>query len=130
MNPTLRLALDTSALITMIQNAPGGSLVGARLRGSVVSTISWAELTEHMQEQGLEVAGFRRSVETLGLEIQPFTAADADRAVELWRPPPAHQLSLSDRACLALADRLKIPVLTADETWRDLELGIEIRMLR
>jgi ribonuclease VapC len=38
-------------------------------------------------------------------------------------------LSLGDRACLALARQLQLPVLTADTLWRDLSIGVEIRLL-
>jgi PIN domain nuclease of toxin-antitoxin system len=33
-------------------------------------------------------------------------------------------LSLGDRACLALGRRLKLPVLTADQIWKKVELEI------
>lgn len=39
-------------------------------------------------------------------------------------------LSLGDRACLALAMRLKLPVLTADRIWTKLDLGVEVRLCR
>ena len=39
-------------------------------------------------------------------------------------------LSLGDRACLALAQRQALPVLTADKTWKQLDLAIEVQLLR
>jgi ribonuclease VapC len=39
-------------------------------------------------------------------------------------------LSLGDRACLALAMELKLPVVTADRAWIDLDLGIDICVIR
>ncbi len=39
-------------------------------------------------------------------------------------------LSLGDRACLALAQRLGLPALTADRAWKDLSLGIEVQVIR
>lgn len=38
--------------------------------------------------------------------------------------------SLGDRACLALAMELKLPVVTADRAWIDLDLGIDICVIR
>jgi PIN domain nuclease of toxin-antitoxin system len=64
------------------------------------------------------------------ITVEPFTGADA---VEIARTRPLtreHGLSLGDRACLALAHRLELPVITADRTWSKLDLKLEIRQIR
>jgi len=128
--PNPQFALDTSALVTMIQNAPGGSLVGARIARSAISTVNWSEVVDSSRADGLDVSQMRQNLESLGLRIYPFTVDDADRAAELQAQSPKIQLSLSDRACLALASRLGVPALTADSSWKKLSLGVEIQLLR
>ena len=39
-------------------------------------------------------------------------------------------LSLGDRACLALGDRLGCPVVTADRVWASLDVGVAIVVIR
>ena len=39
-------------------------------------------------------------------------------------------LSLGDRYCLALAQRLGVPVLTADQQWANVSVGIAIQVIR
>ena len=39
-------------------------------------------------------------------------------------------LSLGDRACLALAIQRKAVVYTTDAAWKNLNLGIEIKVIR
>jgi PIN domain nuclease of toxin-antitoxin system len=39
-------------------------------------------------------------------------------------------LSLGDRACLALAIERKAAVYTTDRAWKNLDLGIEIEVIR
>lgn len=39
-------------------------------------------------------------------------------------------LSLGDRACLALARTRGVPAMTSDRTWTQLQIGIEIRLIR
>ncbi|MCW6035912.1 hypothetical protein K4A83_06450 [Spirulina subsalsa FACHB-351] len=39
-------------------------------------------------------------------------------------------LSLGDRACLALGLLLHQPVITADRQWNQLDLDLEIRVIR
>jgi len=37
---------------------------------------------------------------------------------------------IGDRACLALGQALERPVVTTDRNWRELKVGIEIRLVR
>jgi PIN domain nuclease of toxin-antitoxin system len=97
-----------------------------------VSVVNWAETLSKVASDGddpQQVAdSFQASDSPLLLEPLP----DAD-CIEIARLRPltkAHGLSLADRACLALAKRLKIPVLTADRDWADLELGITVQLIR
>lgn len=39
-------------------------------------------------------------------------------------------LSLADRACMALAVTLGLPLLTADRSWVEVDLPVEIRVIR
>jgi PIN domain nuclease of toxin-antitoxin system len=39
-------------------------------------------------------------------------------------------LSIGDRAGLALARQLRLPVLTTDRTWRRLNLGVTVQTIR
>jgi len=39
-------------------------------------------------------------------------------------------LSLGDRACLALGERLGLPVVTADRAWADLDLDVAVSLIR
>ena len=65
-----------------------------------------------------------------GLEVLPVTAVDARMIARLRPLARLGGLSLGDRACLALALRLGYGVLTADRQWANLDLGLEIIMIR
>ena len=57
----------------------------------------------------------RQLIESYELVVEPVTQADAEWAAAYWQ---THQyLSLGDRLCLALADRLGATVLTSDTIW-------------
>ena len=45
-------------------------------------------------------------------------------------PTRATGLSLGDRACLALAQRLRVPAVTADREWANVNVGITIQLVR
>ena len=64
------------------------------------------------------------------IRIDPGTPADALSVARLRPLTRSQGLSLGDRYCLALAERLGVPAATTDRAWGTLELGIPIEVLR
>jgi PIN domain nuclease of toxin-antitoxin system len=62
--------------------------------------------------------------------VEPFTDADAMAAAALYPKATGKGLSLGDRACLALAQRLGAPALTAERVWAELDLDIDVQLIR
>lgn len=122
--------LDASALLAMLHGEPGGDAVQGLLQTSAMSSVNWSEVVQKSLDRQVEVEGMRQDLEALGLKIVPFSAAQAERAAFLRALTRHLGLSLGDRACLALADELKLPAATADRNWADLTLAIEIRVVR
>lgn len=121
--------LATSALLAMMQDAPGGSLVGVKLHHSAISALNLSEVLDYCHSQDIQIEGMVDDLLALGLEIHPFSTEDAATVATLTSKLLRPELSLADRACLVLARRLGIPALTADRSWKNLDLGIQIRVL-
>jgi len=66
----------------------------------------------------------------MDLGVIPFDGLQARTAARLRAMTRHAGLSLGDRACLALGDRLGYPVVTADRVWAGLQVGTEIIMIR
>ena len=100
-----------------------------------MSTVNWAEVLSKLTSLGQApemVAAQLTSQYVLG-DMLVLTDFDDELAREVARLRPLTKsfgLSIGDRACLALAKRLNLPVLTTDHTWASLELGIDIRLVR
>jgi PIN domain nuclease of toxin-antitoxin system len=62
--------------------------------------------------------------------IEPITEEDCIAIARLRRSTKAQGLSLADRACLALAERLGAPAVTADREWVKAQVGAEVRTIR
>ena len=122
--------LDSSALLALLRKEPGADRVAAAGRQSVVSTVNLAETATVLTDIGIPKADLRSVLSDLSLTTVPFDEEDALLAAELRPVTRAAGLSLGDRACLALAQRRKLPALTADRAWADLDLGIEVRLIR
>ena len=128
--------LDASALVALLQNEPGAQVVeDAIADGATISTVNLAEALSTMARKGADPATALATMTERGviggaITVEPFTLADAVEAARL-RPLTAKAgLSLGDRSCLALARRLGTAALTADQTWRGIDLPVEVRSIR
>lgn len=122
--------LDASALLALLHSEPGGEAVQDLLERAAISTVNWTEVVQKALERKAETEGLRQDLEALGLRVLPFSADQAEQTARWREPTRSLGLSLGDRACLALAAHLRVPAVTADRVWKDLSLGVEIRLLR
>jgi ribonuclease VapC len=120
------VVLDASALLAFVAGEPGADVVEESLTaGAVCGAANWSEVAQKVHQAGRDWDLVRALLLSYGLTIAPVEAADAERAAVRWRS--GQGLSLGDRLCLALADRLECLVLTADTQWGD---GDGIRQIR
>jgi PIN domain nuclease of toxin-antitoxin system len=122
--------LDASALLALLHGEPGSDIVEELLGMSAISSVNWSEVTQKALERGTAVEGLREDLESLGLEIVPFTAELAESTAHLRLSTRSAGLSLGDRACLALARDLRCPAITVDRIWKELSIGVDIRVVR
>lgn len=78
----------------------------------------------------MPIEAAREALSLLALRVVPFTAELAYSAAELRTNTRGLGLSLGDRACLALAASEHREVLTADRKWQDLDVGVDVRVIR
>lgn len=107
---------DASALLSYLQGEEGSTVVEAALEaGGMCGAANWSEVAQKVRGHGRDWSLASSLLCSYDLVIEPVTVADAERAAERWHP--GQGLSLADRLCLALGDRLDAPVLTADRSW-------------
>lgn len=108
--------LDASALLAFAQGEPGADIVEAALiAGAMCSAANWSEVAQVVTARSGSFDLVRALITSYDLRIEPVTIDDAERAAARWRHGSG--LSLADRLCLALADRMGAWVLTADRAW-------------
>lgn len=120
--------LDASALLAVLYREVGFDVVP--LEGSAVSAVNWSEVVQVAARRGADVVGLGDAIAAEGMVVVPFTADHAESAAEVWPRMRAAGLSLADRACLALALRYGVPAFTADRAWGDVEVGVEVVVVR
>lgn len=123
---TLECALDASALLAVLQGEPEGASVTRRLAAAAMSAVNWSEVVQKAEQHGLPTSGLRSDLEAVGLRIAPFAAEDAEQVAALWPVTARARLSLADRACLALGQRLGLEVVTKDHAMGSVPHGVTV----
>lgn len=83
--------------------------------GGTCGATSWSEAAQKVIAHGRDWELARTLLLSYGLDITPVTGEDAEWAAGRWRR--GEGLSLGDRLCLALGERLDANVWTADKGW-------------
>lgn len=126
----MTITVDASVILAMIFGEPGADRAVEAVRGGMMSAINLSEVLTKCLEQGADADFAERQIGRLNISLTPFTVQDAKTAAALRLPTRYRGLSLGDRACLALALRENVPVITADRQWEGLDVGVDIRLLR
>lgn len=121
---------DASTLIISVNREVGWEAVQALENDIVISAVNFAEVVTKLTLLGTPRDAIDRLVPRYQLTIPPFTRRLAALAGLLAKRTRHRGLSLGDRACLALAIELGLPAVTADRAWSDLDVGVEIRLIR
>jgi len=128
--------LDASALLALVHDEPGAEpVVEAIAARAAIGIVNLAEVLSKLADAGKDPDEARRELlnaadDQQALVVEPLTEADCVEVARLRPMTRALGLSLADRACLALAKRLAIPVLTADRTWTQANLEVAVRLIR
>lgn len=128
-----KVVLDASALLALINNEKGANKVEPLIGNIIMSSVNVTEVASKVYD----ILG-NDNEEQCRLSIEPFihSIIDFDKtlcyiAASLRNQTKHKGLSLGDRACLATALQLKLPVYTADKIWADLEIpNLQLKLIR
>jgi len=126
----VKVVLDTSALLAWLRGEPGAEVVHPLLPTAIMSAPNWSEACQKLHQRGVDTERITSRLRALGIQVEPFTEADAVTAASLWSRTRAAGLSLGDRCCLALGSRLGLTTVTADPAWADLDLDVPVQIIR
>ena len=124
------VVLDASAVLSYLLRERGWEAVQSALPGGLLGSVNLCEIVSKFCERGASASEVEADVLGLGVEIAPFSAAQAVIAAQLRPETRALGLSLGDRACLALGLETGAEVLTADAAWGTLPTPHRITVIR
>lgn len=120
--------LDASAVLAFLNGEHGAAVVADELGRGLIAAPNWSEVVQKVGRYASSPDVVVAELHATGLEVEPFVRVDAELAARLWSAHP--ELSLADRACLAVAARLELPVLTADRAWAELDIAVTVELVR
>ena len=124
------IVLDASAVLALLNDEPGAEAVSAHLPGAHLSAVNAAEVAGKLVDGGADPEQADEMLDRLGVRVEAFDRRDVVPVGRLRVVTRSLGLSLGDRACLSLAERLAVPALTADLAWSDIDTNIEVRLIR
>ncbi len=124
------IVLDASALLAFMFREPGHEQVADVIDDSCISAVNLSEVIGRFVPDGHDALTVLQRIASTSIEVVPFTAADCAIAAALVPKTKPHGFSLADRACLALALSRGLPAMSADRAWGDVELGVQVRLIR
>jgi len=124
------IVIDASAALAFLQGEPGFERVRDALADAVIGAVNFSEILAKLAEKGVGKEAVGLAVSALACPVIDFDRAQAEASADLRPASRKFGLSLADRACLALAKLRGATALTADKVWADLDLGIEIEVIR
>ena len=126
------IVLDASALLALIKQEPGWDVVAtaAAAEDATVSSVNYSETPQKSARLGVQPDLVDSHLDALAITVSQFGRLDARLAASSYRH--GSDLSLGDRACLALARNLSSPAYTADRQWLNWasQLAVEVRVIR
>jgi len=124
------VVLDSSAALAVLKREPGADVVKAHVPGASMSAVNVAEVVGKLSASGMTGVEVHAAIATLGVEVVSFDEELAFATGMLGPLTKDSGLSLGDRACLTLARTRRIAAVTADRAWAELDVGIEIQLIR
>jgi ribonuclease VapC len=125
-----RCVLDSSALLALFEKEQGWEKVKAALPDGIVSSLTLAEVVTRLTLRGGKPWEIAAAWDDLQLVVEPFDDARARITGLLIDKTRPFRLSLAVRACLALGRELGLSVVTADRSWRQVKIGVEVVLIR
>ena len=130
MSSSPQIVLDASAIIAYLDGEAGSDIVEQWLPNSAVSMVNVCEVIAVLVREGKSEKEVSGDIRTLIPMIIPFGWDIARSTAAMITKTQPKGLGLGDRAALATAKLLNVPVLTTESRWLDVPVEVDVRLIR
>jgi len=127
-----KAVIDSSALIAFLKDESFSlNELEAILPQAVISSVNACEVATVLARLRMPISTIDELInETIG-DVIPFDRELSLATASLWEFNKPYGLSLGDRACIALGQKMKLHIYTADKIWKQLQLeNADIKLIR
>ena len=122
--------LDSSAVLAVLFEEDGAEKVVRHIPTGCISAVNVTEVVTKALKEGASLPAVQDFLSRLALEVIPFDFRQALAAGSLQPFAKPHNLSLGDRACLAVGLTSGRPVVTADREWANVPIEVAVVLIR
>ncbi|MDQ5920490.1 MAG: hypothetical protein QG673_546 [Pseudomonadota bacterium] len=129
----IKYVMDASAIIAVANQEPHIPELPQMFLSSIITTINLAEaLIVIIKKLNLNIDNIWDELRNFVPNHYPINDELTYAIVKMAPYTNQFGLSLGDKCCLGLAQKLKLPVYTGDRIWKKLEtqLNIEVNLIR
>ena len=121
--------LDTSALQALFLDDQYADRASQILEESCLSVLTLCDVLNQFHKEGGAVTQIQAQINKLKLDLHAFDITQAAITSQLLDQPLGIALSFYDRAAIALAKSLHLPLYTTQKQWKNLALPVTIKLL-
>jgi ribonuclease VapC len=121
---------DASAILAFYNGETGTEVVSSMLSNGFISAVNYTEVFTKLIDRGFTPEDLSVVRDEFKPIVVEFSELQAKTAAELRKTTRNAGLSLGDRACLALAKDRSATVITADRVWANIDIGVEVMVIR
>jgi ribonuclease VapC len=122
--------LDGSAPVTFLRNVPGADKVAPVLFRSGISGVNLAESTSKLVATGKPLDAAALADRTSPHRARAFDLRSGEARSVYMAGHAGDGLSVGNRARIALDLQERLPVLTAERKWADVDVGVKPELIR
>jgi PIN domain nuclease of toxin-antitoxin system len=125
-----RAVLDASAVLALLFGETGAAVAVERGQSGFLSAVTYSEAIAKSLDRGVPLETVKQAMDGFRLTLVPFDESHALTAASFRTATRGKNFSFANRACLATALLARLPALTADRKWQEVDLGVEIILIR
>lgn len=122
--------LDSSAVLCLIAQEPGATVVADVMPRAVIGAVNYAEVVSKLIERSSDPQATAQYLGSMELDVVDYTQPQAFGTGVLRQRTRSGGLSLGDRACLALAAERKAIAVTTDKAWKNFDDIARVLLVR
>lgn len=125
------VVLDASAVLAFVRGEKGADRVLPHIGNAITSSVNLQEVVKEMALVDMTSEQIRKVLDDLRLDVRPHDENAAYVAGMLVLQTKQYCRGLGDRTCIGLGLELNLPVLTANQEWKRVEIeGLKLEHIR